>query len=154
MQYALVCVHTQTHVYLYCMHNHVCVHRGVRVCACIDMCMFVMHVYKLVCTCIYAHTFKHICAYAWIYACGWVARMCAWFVYGACACVCICFGPWAQYLIPKLVKWFTRRTVQAKLNRKRAKLSRKRTTALLASFGTETHRECAQDGSKKQLPDF
>lgn len=36
---------------------------------------------------------------------------------------CVCFGPRDQYPVPRLVEWFTRETVQTKLNRNKLQLS-------------------------------
>lgn len=121
-----LCVCEYAYAYL-CLHKHTCVHVGVHA----------------VCTCI-ACVLVHVCAYACIFACGWAAGVCASVCLWGPVFVCVCrcggvFCPRDQYPVPRLVEWFTRETVQTKLNRKQ-------TTALSTALAPKPRGSTLREG--------
>lgn len=99
------------------------------------------------CACsVYMHS---MCACACVclcmHICMWVGCRCVCLCLPvrSCVCVCVgvgvCFGPRDQYPVPRLVEWFTRETVQTKLNRKQ-------TTALSTALAPKPKGSTLREG--------
>lgn len=130
-----MCVYMCSWVVCVQMLMWMCIWMGYRVYMCLSFVLsmyvsFYMHgaikyVHKLTCMFVGIHS----CVCAWICWCIYVHIFIYEWARSACilclslwvcsACVIFCVSIQDQYvLMPKLVKWFTRKTVEAKLNRK------------------------------------